>query len=104
MSRLSFFSIGNFIEVIKFLDVSSGGARADLCESACGRLASVSIVPWKRGNGYARQALNLMQVEARRLGLACVELTVDPENIAAHLEITDCRCRSLLKNARIGYE
>ncbi|WP_217361908.1 GNAT family N-acetyltransferase [Paraburkholderia agricolaris] len=38
-----------------------------------------SVVPWKRGNGYAKQALNLMLGKARRQGLSYVELTVDPE-------------------------
>jgi predicted acetyltransferase len=42
-----------------------------------------SIVPWKRGNGYAGQALRLMLAEARGQGLAYVELTVDPENLAS---------------------
>ncbi|WP_429576535.1 GNAT family N-acetyltransferase [Paraburkholderia sp. UCT70] len=49
-----------------------------------------SFVPWKRGNGYARQALNLMLGEARRQGLSYVELTVDPENIASQRVIAAC--------------
>ncbi|WCM18333.1 GNAT family N-acetyltransferase [Paraburkholderia bryophila] len=49
-----------------------------------------SVVPWKRGNGYARQALNLMLGEARLQGLSCVELTVDPENIASQRVIAAC--------------
>jgi predicted acetyltransferase len=49
-----------------------------------------SIVPWKRGRGYARQALNLMLGEARRQGLPYVELTVDPENIASQRVIAAC--------------
>jgi len=49
-----------------------------------------SIVPWKRGNGYARQALDLMLGEARRQGLAYVELTVDPDNIASQKVVAAC--------------
>ena len=49
-----------------------------------------SIVPWKRGNGYAKQALELMLSEARRQGLAYVELTVDPDNIASQKVIAAC--------------
>jgi predicted acetyltransferase len=49
-----------------------------------------SVVPWKRGHGYARQALNLMLGEARRQGLPYVELTVDPENIASQRVIAAC--------------
>jgi len=49
-----------------------------------------SVVPWKRGNGYARQALNLMLGEARLQRLSYVELTVDPENIASQRVITAC--------------
>jgi predicted acetyltransferase len=49
-----------------------------------------SIMPWKRGHGYARQALNLMLGEARRQGLPHVELTVYPENIASQSVIAAC--------------
>ncbi|SIO20428.1 GNAT family N-acetyltransferase [Paraburkholderia phenazinium] len=49
-----------------------------------------SVVPWKRGNGYAKQALNLMLGEARLQGLSYVELTVDPENIASQRVIAAC--------------
>lgn len=49
-----------------------------------------SVVPWKRGNGYAKQALKLMLGEARQRGLAYVELTVDPGNIASQRVIVAC--------------
>jgi predicted acetyltransferase len=49
-----------------------------------------SVVPWKRGNGYAKQALKLMLGEARHRGLAYVELTADPENIASQRVIAAC--------------
>jgi predicted acetyltransferase len=41
------------------------------------------VVPWKRGRGYATRALALMLPEARLEGLAYVELTTDPDNIAS---------------------
>src|SRR5262249_11547139 len=39
-----------------------------------------AVVPWKRRLGYATRALALMLEEARREGLAYVELTTDPDN------------------------
>lgn len=42
-----------------------------------------AVVPWKRGRGYATQALGLMLGEARREGLPYVELTTDPDNEAS---------------------
>lgn len=39
-----------------------------------------TVVPWKRGRGYATRALALMLDEARREGLDYVELTTDPNN------------------------
>jgi predicted acetyltransferase len=40
-----------------------------------------SVVPWKRGKGYATQALGLLLREVRAYSLAYVELTTDPGNI-----------------------
>jgi predicted acetyltransferase len=42
-----------------------------------------SVVPWKRQRGYATRALQLLLPEARREGLAYVELTTDADNIAS---------------------
>lgn len=42
-----------------------------------------SVVPWKRNRGYATRALALLLVDARAEGLAFVELTTDPENVAS---------------------
>jgi predicted acetyltransferase len=42
-----------------------------------------SVVPWKRGRGYATAALALLLPEARAEGLTWVELTVQPENTAS---------------------
>jgi predicted acetyltransferase len=49
-----------------------------------------SVVPWKRGAGYAKQALARMLPEAWHRGLAYVELTTDPANIASQKVITAC--------------
>jgi predicted acetyltransferase len=42
-----------------------------------------SVVPWKRGKGYATRALGLLLQEVRAYGLAYVEVTTDPGNIAS---------------------
>ena len=42
-----------------------------------------AVVPWKRGRGYARQALNEILPEAKAIGLSYVEMTTDPDNIAS---------------------
>jgi len=42
-----------------------------------------SVVPWKRGKGYATRALQLLIPEARSEGLPYVELTTDADNIAS---------------------
>ncbi len=39
-----------------------------------------AVVPWKRGRGYATEALRLMLLEAREVGLGRVEITTDPDN------------------------
>ena len=42
-----------------------------------------AVVPWKRRRGYATRGLGLMLPCAAKLGLAWVELTTDPDNIAS---------------------
>jgi len=42
-----------------------------------------SIVPWKQRRGYAKAALGMMLVHARAEGLAFVEITTDPDNLAS---------------------
>jgi predicted acetyltransferase len=42
-----------------------------------------AVVPWKRGRGYAKAALGMLLVHARAEGLAVVELTTDPDNVAS---------------------
>lgn len=41
------------------------------------------VVPWKRGRGYATQALARVLPLAREAGLPFVELTTDPDNSAS---------------------
>ncbi|MET3518412.1 GNAT family N-acetyltransferase [Mesorhizobium abyssinicae] len=43
-----------------------------------------AVVPWKRGRGYATEALRLMLDEARAVGLPFVEITAKPQNPASH--------------------
>jgi predicted acetyltransferase len=42
-----------------------------------------SVVPWKRGRGYATRALRLLLPHAREEGLPYVELTTDIDNVAS---------------------
>jgi predicted acetyltransferase len=42
-----------------------------------------AVVPWKRRQGYATEALRLILTEARAEGLAFVEITTDLDNIAS---------------------
>ena len=42
-----------------------------------------SVVAWKRGRGYATQALRELLSEAKGVGLEYLELTTDPENLAS---------------------
>jgi predicted acetyltransferase len=42
-----------------------------------------SVVPWKRGLGYATRALALLLPDARREGLEFVEITADVHNLAS---------------------
>jgi predicted acetyltransferase len=47
-----------------------------------------SVVPWRQRRGYATRALALLLPEARREGLAYVELTTDPDNLPSQKVIT----------------
>ena len=42
-----------------------------------------AVVPWKQRRGYATRALGLLLSEARAEGLAHVEITTDPHNVAS---------------------
>jgi predicted acetyltransferase len=48
-----------------------------------------AVVPWKRGRGYASEALRLLLPDARTRGLTHVELTTDPDNLASQRVITN---------------
>jgi predicted acetyltransferase len=43
-----------------------------------------SVVPWKRRRGYATTALGLTLAEAKRRGLAYVQITADRDNLPSH--------------------
>jgi len=47
-----------------------------------------AVVPWRQRRGYATRALALMLPEARRRGLAYIELTTDPDNLPSQKVIT----------------
>jgi predicted acetyltransferase len=49
-----------------------------------------AVVPWKRGRGYARQALKLLLPDAKARGLDYVELTTEPDNIPSQRVIVAC--------------
>ncbi len=54
----------------------------ELPASALGHIG-YTVVPWRRGNGYAKRALAHMLDEAREVGLTQVTLTCDPDNVAS---------------------
>ena len=39
-----------------------------------------AVVPWKRRRGHASEALRLMLIEAKKIGLKRIEITTDPDN------------------------
>lgn len=43
-----------------------------------------TVVPWKQKRGYATRALALLLPEAQKQGLAYVEVTANPDNLASH--------------------
>jgi predicted acetyltransferase len=45
--------------------------------------AGYAVVPWKRGRGYATEALRLLLPEAAAVGLPFIDLTADADNIAS---------------------
>jgi predicted acetyltransferase len=55
---------------------------AALPETCFGHIG-YAVVPWKRGRGYASQALRQLIPHARTIGLPYVELTARPDNIAS---------------------
>jgi predicted acetyltransferase len=59
-----------------------------------------AIVPWKRGHGLAAWALTALLPYARTQGLRHIEITTDPDNIAAQKTIE--RCGGLLVEQSSG--
>jgi predicted acetyltransferase len=55
---------------------------AALPETCLGHVG-YAVVPWKRGRGYASEALRQLIPHARTIGLPYVELTTRPDNIAS---------------------
>lgn len=49
-----------------------------------------AVVPWKRNRGCATRALKLLLPEAAGRGLAHVEITADPDNIASQRVVLAC--------------
>lgn len=47
-----------------------------------------AVVPWRQRRGYATQALRDLLPEVRKEGLAWVDLTTDPSNVASQRVIT----------------
>ncbi len=47
-----------------------------------------SVVPWKRGQGYATEALRLIAPRLRQLGLPFIHLTTNADNLPSQRVIT----------------
>ena len=60
---------------------------SDLPKYVLGHLG-YAVVPWKQRRSYATKALALMLPEARKLGLAHIDLTTDPDNLPPQKVIT----------------
>ena len=64
-----------------------------------------AVVPWKRGQGFATEALRSILPEARALGLDYVELTTLPDNFASQRVVTangGLLVRSFEKSPHLG--
>jgi predicted acetyltransferase len=48
-----------------------------------------AVVPWKRGRGYASEALRQTLIHARSVGLGRVDITTDPDNLASQ-RVIEC--------------
>jgi predicted acetyltransferase len=70
---------GEVAGMISFRWLVGGIELPDYCLGHIG----YGVFPWKRGKGYATQALALFLEEIRSLGLPFVELTTDPDNLAS---------------------
>lgn len=73
--------------------------------ASCPGHIGYSVVPWKQGRGYAKSALATMLIEARGIGLAYVDITTDPDNVASQKVIESCggqRIERFLRPASLG--
>jgi predicted acetyltransferase len=77
---------------------------SDLPKHVLGHLG-YAVVPWKQRRGYATKALALMLPEARKLGLAHIDLTTDPDNLPSQKVVTangGALVKRFLKDAAYG--
>ena len=56
-----------------------------------------SVVPWKRGRGYATRALALLLPDAEKEGLEFVEITTEADNIASR-KVIEANGGTLIEN------
>ncbi|MCW2411060.1 MULTISPECIES: GNAT family N-acetyltransferase [unclassified Sphingobium] len=77
---------GEFCGSISLRWQEGTAAMPDYCPGHIG----FSVVPWKRGHGYAAQALGALLPEARGCGLPHVDLTTNIDNDAARRTIERC--------------
>ncbi len=60
-----------------------------------------SVVPWKRGHGYASRALQLMLIEAAKEKLAYVEIVTDTDNFPSQ-RVIEANGGQLIERFRKG--
>jgi predicted acetyltransferase len=82
---------GEFCGSIGFRWVKGSSELPPFCLGHIG----YSVVPWKQNLGYATQALALLLLQAKRLGLIHVYITTQPENVASRKVIEANRGRFL---------
>lgn len=70
---------GEFVGMIAFRWQPGTPALPPTCLGHVG----YSVAPWKRRQGHATAALQMLLPELRPLGLPWIEITTDPENIAS---------------------
>ncbi|MEO1705186.1 MAG: GNAT family N-acetyltransferase [Pseudomonadota bacterium] len=55
----------------------------DALPPTCSGHIGYTVVPWRRGEGLATEALKAILPDARKVGLSVVDLTTDPANLAS---------------------
>lgn len=66
----------------RYVDALRRGWTPDHIQHVLGHLG-YAVVPWKRGQGHATQAVRALLLYARAQGLPYVEITTDPDNFAS---------------------